>query len=51
MECFIKNQGGIRCRNRNELDFTVDVLMLQSVILKASSELETLVKKPKSWVF
>lgn len=47
LESFIKKQGGIRCRNRKELELTVDALMLQGVISKASSELETLVKKAK----
>ena len=44
---FIKKHGGIRCRNRQELDLTVDSLLLQGVISKASFELETLVKKAK----
>jgi hypothetical protein len=47
LEGFIKKQGGIRCRNRKELDLTVDALMLQGIIAEASSELETLVKKAK----
>ena len=45
---FIKKHGGIRCRNRQELDLTVDSLLLQGVISKASFELETLVKKAKN---
>ena len=47
LEGFIKKQGGIRCRNRQELDLAVDSLLIQGTISKASFELETLVKKAK----
>lgn len=47
MEAFITKQGGIRCRNRQELDLAVDSLLIQGTISKASFELETLVKKAK----
>ena len=47
LEGFIKKQGGIRCRNRQELDLTVDSLLIQGTISKASFELESLVKKAK----
>lgn len=47
MEGFIKKQGGIRCRNRQELDLTVDSLLIQGTISRASFELEALVKKAK----
>ena len=47
LEGFIKKQGGIRCRNRQELDLTVDSLLIQGTISRASFELETLVKKAK----
>jgi hypothetical protein len=47
LEGFIKKQGGIRCRNRQELDLAVDSLLIQGTISKASFELESLVKKAK----
>jgi hypothetical protein len=47
IEAFINKQGGIRCRNRQELDLTVDSMLLQGVISKASFDLEMLVKKAK----
>jgi hypothetical protein len=44
---FIASLGGIRCRNRKELDVATDTLLLEGAILKTAPQMDSLMRKAR----
>jgi hypothetical protein len=44
---FLESLGGVRCRNRREMEISTDAILLQGTIQKAASSLDTLIRKAR----
>jgi len=44
---FLESLGGVRCRNRAELEISTDALLLEGTILRASNRLDSLMRKAR----
>lgn len=44
---FLESLGGVRCRNRREMEISTDAILLQGTIQKAANSLDSLLRKAR----